>query len=160
MSSLASSTDHLGREGRESQEEGDSEARVASAEAAGSPSSVSCPQSPLWQFSFGPGVVRPGSNVSPTNLPRKFKWGPTEKPFKKRGSAACRSEEVGRREPGCQGEGVWAQRRCLRTEKEANCLAAWGLLPMATHTWGVMDGSLGRGGTWGWRKQWTLRHLL
>lgn len=39
MSSLASSTDHLGREGRELQEEGDSQPRVASAEAAGSPSS-------------------------------------------------------------------------------------------------------------------------
>ena len=43
---------------------------------------------------------------------------------------------MGRREPGCHGEGMWAQRRYLRTEKEANCLAAWGLLPMAAHTWG------------------------
>ena len=39
MSSLASSTDHLGRERWELQEEGDSEPRVASAEATGSPSS-------------------------------------------------------------------------------------------------------------------------
>lgn len=83
MSSLASPTDHLGREGRELQEEEDREVGAASTEATGIPSSVDCPQSPLWQFGLSPGVVHPGSNISPTNVSRKFKWGPTERPFMK-----------------------------------------------------------------------------
>ena len=79
MSALTSPTDHPGREGRELL----GEVGAASAEATGLPSSVNCPQSPLWQFGLGPGVVHPGSNISPTNVSRKIKWGPTERPFTK-----------------------------------------------------------------------------